>query len=194
VESIAPVDKVAPTDLLLMVEVELSKRGALTDNHSGGTLTKGNDNHDERGRFATADGGASGDPLVQSRTDFHNALEKALPPDHPRTLYVNHYTTEEMKGMTPILRNGDRTGVLIHDHGDGRIEATALFNTSDVRGAGKAILQDAITNHGVNYVECLGMGLADVYSSLGFVDTSVTPFDPQQAPTGWNTDTMELRK
>jgi hypothetical protein len=190
IQAIAPIDKAAPTDLLLMVEAELSKRGALTEATDSDTLTKGNDNHDERGRFATSDGGASADPLVQSRTDFRNALERALPLDHPRTLYVNHYTVEEMKGMTPILRNGDRTGVLIHDHGDGRIEATALFNTSDVKGAGRAILQDAIDNHGVNYVECLGTGLSTLYSSLGFVDTGVFPFDPQQAPTGWNTDTM----
>lgn len=37
--------------------------------------------------------------------------------------------------MTPILRNDGKTGVLIHDHGDGRVEATALFNVG-TKGAG----------------------------------------------------------
>src|ERR1035437_5296122 len=122
-----------------MVEAELTKRGVLTESPDGATLTKGNDNHDERGRFATADGGASEGPLHQ---EFKNAIDAALPPGHPQSLYVNRYTVEEMKAMTPLLRNDGKTGVLIHDHGDGRIEATALFNVGP-RGGGATLLREA---------------------------------------------------
>ena len=91
--------------------------------------------------------------------------------------------------MVPILRNNGQTGVLIHDHGDGRVEATALFNVGP-KGAGSALLRDVVGSHGVNYVECLGAGLANYYSSLGFQVSSVEPFNPEKAVAGWDTTTM----
>lgn len=91
--------------------------------------------------------------------------------------------------MTPILRNDGKTGVLIHDHGDGRVEATALFNVG-TKGAGGDLLRDVIGSHGVNYVECIGPGLAKYYGTFGFQVSSVEPFDPAKAVSGWNTATM----
>jgi hypothetical protein len=87
--------------------------------------------------------------------------------------------------MIPLLTNPGKTGLLIHDHGDGRVEATALFN-SNGKGAGVSLLRDAVDNHGVNYVECYGPKLNKMYESVGFNVTSSSQFDPSQASPKWN--------
>ena len=65
---------------------------------------------------------------------------------------MTHYSLAEMqsKGMTPLLSNGRKTGQAIWNHGDGRIEATALFNESGIKGAGSRLLKETVDNHGVN--------------------------------------------
>jgi hypothetical protein len=67
-----------------------------------------------------------------------------------------------------------------------KIEATALFNVSGVRGAGLMLLKDAVDNYGVNYLECFGPVLNEKYAALGFKDVAVYPFDRAKAPKGWN--------
>lgn len=85
-----------------------------------------------------------------------------------------------------IIDNDGKTGVLVKDHGDGRIEATALFNTSDEKGAGLNVLKRAVDEAGVNYVECFGDTLPKLYSKLGFEVTDQFPFDAEQAPSDWD--------
>lgn len=123
---------------------------------------------------------------------FSDAFHNAFPPGDPREGFVSHYSLDEMQseGMKPLLANDDHTGVLVHDHGDGRVEATALFNT-DGSGQGVALLKDAVEHEGVNYVEAFGPALPKLYASLGFVESARSPFDPAQAPAGWNANTYD---
>ena len=121
-----------------------------------------------------------------SLSSFKESFDKAFK-GSPFSAFVNHYSLEEMKseGMKPLLSADGKTGLLIHDHGDGRIEATALFNNGE-SGAGLQLLKNAIDNHGVNYVECFGPALPVMYGKLGFEVESQNSFDPQYAPTDWN--------
>lgn len=88
--------------------------------------------------------------------------------------------------MTALLSEDGRAGVLIHDHGDGRIEPTALFNTSGNKGAGLALFRQAIAKYGANYAECYGPVLPRLYATLGFGDDEAFPFDPAQADPRWD--------
>jgi len=127
-----------------------------------------------------------GEGGVQSLVSFKNSFDQCFQ-NSPYSAFVNHYTLSEMKkeGMKPLLSADGKTGLLIHDHGDGRIEATALFNNGE-SGAGLKLLKDAIDNHGVNYVECFGPALPLMYGKLGFQVESKSAFDPQYAPDNWN--------
>lgn len=119
--------------------------------------------------------------------EFSKNFEDAFA-NNPYTAFVNHYTPEEIQdeNMKPLTANDGKTGLLIHDHGDGRIEATALYNVSGIPGAGRALLQDSVANHGVNYVECFGDGLKTLYQTVGFQVDTTSSFDPQFAPENWN--------
>jgi len=120
-----------------------------------------------------------------SAAEYKIAFDAAFA-DNPRSAYVTHYTEAELQEMTLLLSNGGKTGQAIWDHGDGRIEATAVFNVSGIRGEGLRLLKEAVDDHGVNYLECFGPKLPEIYGTLGFKDTAVYPFDPAQAPKGWN--------
>jgi len=122
-----------------------------------------------------------------SPTKFLKSFKEAFT-NNPRSAYVNHYTFAEIKAgkMTPMLSRDGKTGVLIHDHGDGRIEATALFNSGNKSGSGLRLLKEAVDKYGVNYVECFGDFLKNTYGSVGFKVESTSPFDPQYAPSNWN--------
>lgn len=103
--------------------------------------------------------------------------------------FVSRHSVDEIEGMKGMLIDNDgETGVLVKDHGDGRIEATALFNTSDEKGAGLRTLKRAVDELGVNYVECFGDALPTLYAKLGFEVTDQFPFDREQAPPGWDYD------
>ena len=127
-------------------------------------------------------------PIAASPSTFVSAFEQAFPADSPYTAYVTHYSAADIiaGAMVPLTTNDGQTGVIVHDHGDGRVEATALFNVSAVPGAGLKILGQAIADYGVNYVECFGPKLNQLYETLGFRDTDVFPFDLEQAPPTWN--------
>ena len=122
-----------------------------------------------------------------SPEEFTAAFDRAFR-GSPFAAFVNHYTPSQIRAqkMTPLLSHGGKAGVLVHDHGDGRIEATALFNDSGQHGAGVALLRQAIAEHGVNYAECFGPALPRLYGTLGFADDQVYKFDPAQSPPGWN--------
>jgi hypothetical protein len=111
----------------------------------------------------------------------------------PYAAFVNHYTPEQIRAehMIPVLAAGGKAGLLIHDHGDGRIEPTGLFNVSGRKGMGLALLRMAIDKHHANYVECYGPALNKMYATLGFADTDVFPFDPAQASPSWDAEKFD---
>lgn len=116
---------------------------------------------------------------------FHEAFAKAFK-DSPFKHHVTHYGLDDLKGMKLYMTPDGRAGVAVHDHGDGRIEATALFNQGGAKGAGLRLLQHAIDKGGANYVECYGPVLNKLYEKLGFEAESVSPFNPEYAAPGWD--------
>ena len=117
--------------------------------------------------------------------DFHAAFSKAFEGSEFEN-HVTHYTEDQLKGMKLYTTPDGNAGVAVHDHGDGRIEATALFNNGGPKGAGLGLLNHAIENAKVNYVECYGPRLSKMYSGLGFKDSSSSKFDKSQAAASWN--------
>lgn len=131
--------------------------------------------------------GGGGGTRVASAEEFSAAFTRAFK-GSPYAAFVNHYTPAEIKAehMTPLLSADGKTGLLIHPHGDGRIEPTALFNTSTTKGAGVAMLREAVDKHGANYVEAYGPVLPRLYATLGFKDDQVYPFDTSMAAKNWD--------
>lgn len=119
--------------------------------------------------------------------EFHRNFSEATA-NSPFRHHVTNHTPDEIRseGMKPLTTNGGRTGVLIHNHGDGRIEATGLYNQSDVPGAGVDLLRHAITHHGVNYVEAYGPKLPRLYRRAGFQTQEKYRFDREQAHPDWD--------
>ena len=122
------------------------------------------------------------DARQASPEEFATAFEGAFK-GSPYSAFVSHHTPADIReqGMVPILAAGGKAGVLIHDHGDGRIEPTGLFNVSGNRGMGLALARLAMDKHGANYVEAYGPVLNKLYEGLGFRDTAAYAFDPSQA-------------
>lgn len=132
---------------------------------------------------------ASG-PITREQAEaFASKFAEAFPPGSKFEAFVTHYTADEIMGAKAIMLDNDgQTGLLVKDHGDGRIEGSALFNTSDVDGAGTTLLQRSIDEQGVNYVECYGPKLPQLYGELGFKVLDAFPFDVEQASPVWNYD------
>lgn len=118
-------------------------------------------------------------------SEFKQAFDQAFPPGSEFANHVTHYTEEQLGQMKTFLSSDGKAGVVIHDHGDGRIEATALFNTGTTKGAGLAMLAHAVSK-GANYVECYGPVLNKLYESLGFKVIDRFPFDDSLAAPGWD--------
>jgi 8-oxo-dGTP pyrophosphatase MutT (NUDIX family)/GNAT superfamily N-acetyltransferase len=130
------------------------------------------------------------DPGQVSETspeEFHRNFS-AIMADSPFAHHVTNHTPEEIhsEGMRALTTNGGDTGVLVHDHGDGRIEATGLYNRSKVKGAGVDLLRHTMAHHGVNYVEAYGPKLPQLYRKAGFQTTEKYRFDREQAHPDWN--------
>ena len=118
---------------------------------------------------------------------FSKAFESAFK-GSPYSAFVTHHTPGDIRAghMTPLLTPDGKAGALVHDHGDGRIELTGLFNTSGQPGMGLALGKMSVSEYGVNYAECYGPVLPEMYATAGFKDTSVFPFDPSQAAPDWD--------
>jgi hypothetical protein len=131
--------------------------------------------------------------------EFHEKFEAQMK-GSPFSAFVSHYSPEELAKMNTVTNANGTAGLAVKDHGDGRIEATALFSTE--KGAGIALLHDAIANHGVNYVECYAGQLDKMYEKLGFEEASRDAFNREYASPDWNYDrfgtpdyvTMRLKK
>ena len=139
---------------------------------------------------AHAEGGGSTNsaasaPREASPKEFKAAFDAAFK-DHPLTSFVSHYSEAELAGMKTLLANDGKTGIAVHDHGDGRVEGTALFNNGGPKGAGIELLKHAIDHAGVNYLECYGEQLRQAYEKAGFAVTSSSPFNREYAAPDWN--------
>jgi len=131
----------------------------------------------------------TGDPEVLRATakEFRKAFERAMGPSNPASGFVTHYSVKELQAMKARLLAPDGlAGIAVKDHGDGRVEGTALFNAGGRKGMGERMLRFAIEHEGVNYLECFGEGLRDLYQRNGFVVETESPFNDESAPPGWN--------
>lgn len=150
----------------------------------------GSGNFGHHGNFGHVGGSGPSMSALQVRQakpkEFHSAFEKALK-GSPFTNHVSHYSPEELAGMKTIVMTPDgKAGYAVKDHGDGRVEMTALYSTSSERGLGIKLLLHGMKAHGVNYVECFGPRLNVMYEAAGFKVDQKFPFDPSQAPKNWD--------
>lgn len=126
------------------------------------------------------------EPRAATPTEFHAAFSEAFK-DSPYANHVTHYTPEQLGGMKTFVSRDGKAGVAVHDHGDGRIEATALFAGPGAKaGAGLAMLRHAIDHAGANYLECYGEPLRMKYETLGFKVATKAAFEPKYAAPGWD--------
>ena len=116
---------------------------------------------------------------------FHEAFEAAMD-GNEKTAFVSHYSVDELRGMKTYLHPTGKAGIVVKDHHDGRIEGSALFNASGIKGLGRAILKAAIDRDGINYLECYGEDLRVLYESLGFEVTDKAPFNEDWAAPNWD--------
>lgn len=137
------------------------------------------------GGGATSSTDLSVAPRAASPQEFKAAFERAFK-DNTRSAFVSHYTDAELAGMKTFLSADGKAGIAVHDHGDGRIEGTALFNNGSSKGAGIAMLQHAVKEGGVNYLECFGEHLRGAYEAAGFKVDTKSPFNREYAPSNWN--------
>lgn len=149
---------------------------------------------DDHGRFGSGGGGGKSkpeksgpdvEPREATPKEFRAAFGKAFPKGSEFENHVTHYTEDQLRGMRCYVSKDGTSGVALHDHGDGRVEATALFNNGGPKGAGLAMLAHAI-GQGANYVECYGPHLNQMYEKLGFKSTNKYAFDPSMAAPGWD--------
>lgn len=153
---------------------------------------------DERGRWAASGGGSGGgaktaaehvrsNARASTPREFKTAFTEAMRGSEFKA-FVNDYSEDELGQMKAlVLVGGDgAAGIAVKDHGDGRIEGTALFSQGGPKGTGSELLQRAVTEHGVNYLECFGERLRSLYERSGFVVESASDFSDEYAPKDWN--------
>lgn len=152
---------------------------------------------DERGRFSGSGLGAWANKKLGVPMSGEIGIREAKPREFKKAFatafagsdlsnHVTHYTKQQLRGMKLFMSADGKAGVAVHDHGDGRVEATALFNSGGKKGSGLTLLAHVIEHAGVNYVECYGPRLNKLYESLGFKVTDKFPFDPTQAAKTWD--------
>lgn len=131
-----------------------------------------------------------GEPDVDVPNDRYLSAFRDAMQGNPRTRFVNHYTSEEMADadMTSMVLPDGASGMVVVDHGDGRIEGSALFTHPDHKGkkTGAYLINRAIREGRINYGECYGEGLLHFYEGLGFVKASQDPFNPEYADPDWD--------
>ena len=154
----------------------ISKEGDTSGGMGGGGAPKD----------AVTVGGRPFHPKVASAKDFKTAFAAAHAASD-RQAYVTDYSEADLATMKACYVSPDgKAGVAVHDHGDGRIEGTALFNNGAEKGTGIALLKHAIIHAGVNYAECYGPHLNKMYEKLGFVEATRDPFNKEYAAPTWN--------
>lgn len=122
---------------------------------------------------------------AQTASDYHQAFNSAMT-NSPYSSFVSSHSPEEIANMHSVIMSPDKkAGVLIHDHGDGRMEATGLFNSSPTPGMGSQLMNQAVAG-GANYAEAYGPKLPQIYDKLGFKTVEKYPFDKSLAAPDWD--------
>ena len=93
-----------------------------------------------------------------------------------------------------LVAEDGKAGIAVKNHGNRVIEGTALFNVSGINGLGLALLQQAVEDFGVNYVECFGETLRAKYETLGFRVQESFKFDKSLAPQDWDYENLDEPK
>lgn len=106
--------------------------------------------------------------------------------------FVTHYPPEVMAEKAArgdrFFLNENGAGYIIDHEGD----LQAVFNASDVRGMGRAALEEAIANGAVKLdafdvpKEIAGVNLPEYYGQFGFVEVDRMPWNDAYAPQGWD--------
>lgn len=172
---------------LLQERVKLRKIETLFDPMAKAEWDESLHPRDDGGKFSESGVSRqiSESPSPASPVDFRKTFESAFE-GKLTSFFVNHYNEDELSSMKAlVVAHGGKVGIAIKDHGDSRIEGTALYNQGGPKGAGLAMLKYAIDHHGVNYVECFGDQLKKMYEGLGFKVTQQDAFNPEYAPKGW---------
>lgn len=116
---------------------------------------------------------------------FHDAVSAFAKAKPAEARFLTPHSVEEMvgDGTKTFLSADQKTGYAIHPSGDLR----NVFNHG-VKGNGSRAVQDALKN-GATKLDALdtdGGGLSKFYGKAGFKETFRAPYDPAQAPPGWD--------
>lgn len=198
-----PKDGKSGTERMLEVHGHGGKTELVFLDEGATTRTDGGDDEperDEMGRFTGNGGGGGGkeggkssgtqataSPIAASpasAADFKASFDKAMA-SNEKSAFVTHYSEEDLGKMSCFTAHDGKVGVALKDHGDGRIEATALFNNGGPPGSGRAMLAHAVSQ-GANYVECFAGTLDKLYTQVGFKEDSRSSFSKEYAPPNWN--------
>lgn len=100
-----------------------------------------------------------------------------------RSEFLTPYNLEQIKEMTTYKVKGYNIGYGIKSDGD----IVSVFNNSNVRNIGKALIKSAIANGGTKLDHFDGY-LSDLYEPLGFKEYERYKWDDQYAPKDWDYD------
>lgn len=122
---------------------------------------------------------------------YEDAIEHEMR-GHPREGYLTFYPASKIQSerMIPILENDGQTGVLVWNHGDGRIEMAGGFNNSSVPGAGMDLLRRTRDQYHVNWIEAFEPLDKKYAKELGFHEISRDEWNDEYAPAAWDYDKM----
>jgi hypothetical protein len=122
---------------------------------------------------------------------YEDAIEHEMR-GHPREGFLTFYPANKIQSerMIPILENDGQTGVLVWNHGDGRIEMAGGFNNSSVPGAGMDLLRRTRDQYHVNFIECFEPLDKKYAKELGFHEISRDEWNDEYAPAAWDYDKM----
>ena len=124
--------------------------------------------------------------LERAVGNYRTAFEGWAHRNPSRKPYVTRFSTSDIlrDGMQAFTTPDGRTGALLRDHHDGRIEVCGLFSDGP-KGAGSVLVEYLASEWGANYLECFD-ALEPVYWALGFEVTSRSPWNPEYAPADWD--------
>lgn len=110
---------------------------------------------------------------------FHTAISRIKERSHGAFVHV--YSPEEYQHMRTFLSADGLVGYAITSEHD----LVSVFNASDVKGAGKAAVQDALRN-GAKSLDAFEGFLPQYYKQFGFNEYKRDPFNEEYAPKDWN--------
>jgi hypothetical protein len=124
-----------------------------------------------------------------SPEEFLNGFNQAIQ-SHPRAAYVTKPTPEELAERNIWLAENGKVGYTVTPEGE---IANAFRHPEATPGAASSIMEHGMANGGY-WANCFDKapedkyGLPDLYRRCGMTEQARLPFDPAQAPSGWNPD------